>query len=493
MIRIGIHLGDVVWRDNDVLGDGVNIAARIEPLADPGGICISRAVFEQIENKVSHSICKLDSPQLKNISAKVEVYKLLLDGVPSSASAASRRAQFNHKAVIGLVAGLLALAATVVFIWQHARVKPGVPAQTIVAAPQPSPSPPAGVGDQIVNRILEQVRKEYDQPAMALAVVTSDGIKWAGVAGIRKRGSEIPVGIDDEWYLGSGCSTMTCTLIAELVDRGKLKWNTTLGEVFPEYASEMDPTYQKVTMLELLSNYSGMPVDFDLNDYMGPDGKGQRLSVIRNALSKKPTRRPGVDFAFANLDCIVAGAVVEKVTGESWENAVTDNIFTPLQMKSAGFGGTGTLGQIDQPWQHNENGQPKPYNGPSADLPPVWAPTGRVHGTLKDWAAFVRDQLRGFRGGGLLLKPETYKQLETPPFDGDHGLGWRLTQPSWATGTVLYHGSSYLGTFGCAWVAPRDNFAVVVCINQPGNAAYNAANAANAEVIGLLKKQGESR
>ncbi len=84
-VRIGIHVGDVVEGGDDIHGDGVNIAARIEPLAEPGGICITRAVFEQIENKVPLLVVPLNKPELKNIQATVQVYKLLLEQTKSSA------------------------------------------------------------------------------------------------------------------------------------------------------------------------------------------------------------------------------------------------------------------------------------------------------------------------------------------------------------------------------------------------------------------------
>jgi adenylate cyclase len=66
-IRIGIRAGDVVRRDDDVIGDGVNIAARIEPLAGAGGICISQQVFDQVENRVAKSLKKMGPLKLKNI------------------------------------------------------------------------------------------------------------------------------------------------------------------------------------------------------------------------------------------------------------------------------------------------------------------------------------------------------------------------------------------------------------------------------------------
>jgi adenylate cyclase len=90
-VRIGIHVGDVVHREADMYGDGVNIAARIEPLAEQGGICVTRAVFDQIENKVQQKLIPLSKPELKNISANVEVYKLMLSGAVMSESARKSR------------------------------------------------------------------------------------------------------------------------------------------------------------------------------------------------------------------------------------------------------------------------------------------------------------------------------------------------------------------------------------------------------------------
>jgi adenylate cyclase len=77
-LRIGVHVGDVIESGNDILGDAVNIASRVEPLAEPGGVCISGPVYEQVKNKLQYSLDKITTPHLKNVREPVDVYKIVL-------------------------------------------------------------------------------------------------------------------------------------------------------------------------------------------------------------------------------------------------------------------------------------------------------------------------------------------------------------------------------------------------------------------------------
>ena len=116
LLRIGLHIGDVVYVNEQVHGDGVNIAARMEPLAQPGGICISEDVARQIRNKISFPVIKLGHEKLKNISMPMDIYCIAL---PWLQPGKRIKKEFSVKKItpyiFGLVAVLLMVAVFLFF------------------------------------------------------------------------------------------------------------------------------------------------------------------------------------------------------------------------------------------------------------------------------------------------------------------------------------------------------------------------------------------
>src|SRR5215472_12757610 len=75
-LRVGVHLGDVVESNGDISGDAVNVASRIEPLADDGGVCLTRQIYDHVQNKFDLPLKSIGPKSLKNVTAPVEVYKM---------------------------------------------------------------------------------------------------------------------------------------------------------------------------------------------------------------------------------------------------------------------------------------------------------------------------------------------------------------------------------------------------------------------------------
>ena len=92
--RIGISIGDVVERDGDLLGDGVNVAARLQGLADPGGLCVSRTVYEQVGSKLSVKFIDIGEQQVKNLPLPIYAYVVALG------EADVPRLRRNHRSVL---------------------------------------------------------------------------------------------------------------------------------------------------------------------------------------------------------------------------------------------------------------------------------------------------------------------------------------------------------------------------------------------------------
>jgi CubicO group peptidase (beta-lactamase class C family) len=341
--------------------------------------------------------------------------------------------------------------------------------------------------DPRIVAALEPIRIKHQVPALAGAIVTGKGLAAIGAVGVRKAGTEVAATVNDQWHLGSDTKAMTATLIAALVERGKLKWETSLEEAFPDLAPGFEPELRRVTLLHLLSHRAGLPANLAWFALAKPDFPlpAQRLEAVKMLAKVKLLSTPGSSYLYSNWGYVIAGALAEKTMSRSWEDLIREFVFSPLGVTSAGFGGPGTPGQIDEPWGHGTDGKPVAANGPAVDNPAVIGPAGTVHMTLGEWAKFAADHIRGALGEKALLKPETYAMLHTPPFGGNYALGWLVAERDWGGGTVLTHAGSNTMNYAVIWLAPKLDFAVLACTNQGGPAAAKACDEASGALVKL--------
>jgi CubicO group peptidase (beta-lactamase class C family) len=351
--------------------------------------------------------------------------------------------------------------------------------------------------DGDLARELKTVRDEYKLPALAAAVIVEGKLREAAVVGVRKYGSEVPVEVNDPFHLGSCTKAMTASLVGLLVQQGKLKWETTLAEYFPQWKDKMHPDYRGVTLVHLLSHRAGVP---PMTDGFAPVSKpellllalqsprAQRRHVAEIVLSRPPVCKPGEQLLYSNAGFTIAGAIIEQVTGEDYETLLRRLLFEPLGMSTAGFGAMGTADHLDAPWQHRRDGDRiVPINpGPLSDNPPFITPAGRVHCSIEDWAKYVGCVLAAARGEAGLLPPAQVQQLHEPPFGGRYALGWGLHERPWGGGQVLSHAGSNGGNFCVVWVAPLRNFAVLAATNCGGDKAPEALDRVCAATIKRL-------
>jgi len=369
--------------------------------------------------------------------------------------------------------------------------------------------------DAILQSILGRGAERF---GMVAAVLRGERIIAQGAAGVRRRGTAEHITLDNQFHLGSCTKAMTATLVAMLVEEGKLNWTTTLAEVFADTVKPMHPAWEKVTLRQVLAHRAGLRFEPDglaqlFNELVRPPRAfhflkavrngtlpQQRLEIARQALSRPPGIPPDTKYWYSNVGYILAGAVLEQLTGRAWEELMRERLFQPLGISTGGFGPPGTADKTEQAWGHSPIlGKPLDPGSPAAELPLFYGPAGLAHMTVTDWAKFIALHLRGDPANphcqAALLKLDTFAEMHAvAPATTSKGwvirglnflatgdaapavtycAGWFISTASWAKGTQpgdtgrrLWHAGSN-GRWNCAVViAPEIDFAVLVACNR---------------------------
>lgn len=273
---------------------------------------------------------------------------------------------------------------------------------------------------------IESVLKETKTPGAAVAIVSGDKTEWLASIGKADVAANRPVTTNTLFRLGSISKSFAGVAALQLQEAGKLKLTDTVRQWAPEVAfnnpwEATDP----VRLVHLMEHTSGFD-DMHFREYAldDPNEMPLREALAYGASSRVCRWRPGTRMAYCNSGPAVLAAVIEKVSGERYEDYVQEHIFKPLHMDSAGYFDTPAMRQEMATLYRRDGVTPYPY----------WhialRPTAAANASISDMANYVRFYLRrGNLDGTLLLQPASIDRMETCE-----------TMPSAALGRMLNYG-----------------------------------------------------
>jgi len=352
--------------------------------------------------------------------------------------------------------------------------------------PFASPDLPDDVGtagDGNLAQVLEPIRKAWDLPSLGAILIHEGQVVEVAAVGRRSLASSEPVTTQDLWHIGSLTQSMTATLAAVLVEEGRLEWTTTVAEGLPALASQIREEYSDVRLEELLSHTSGLSNDVTNTVWWNTLPHDDPLPNQRLAwaleLMQTPAAAPRGEYLYSNAGYIVAGAMIEQVMNEQWEDLMVSRVFVPLGLTSAGFGAPGSPGNVSEPRGHFlDAGTYKPVEpGPNADNPPAIGPAGTVHLNMADYARYMAQHIAGERGVDGLVSAATFQRLHERAPATAYALGWALAVRGWADGIALHHEGTNFLWYANVWLAPRRDFGMLAVTNAGEDRAFQATDA----------------
>lgn len=325
-------------------------------------------------------------------------------------------------------------------------------------------------------------------PGISAAIYRDGQLVEHAISGIRKVGSRELISREDKFHLGSCTKSMTATVAATFVEEGKLSWDSKLSDLLPEI--EIHSTLKDVSYEMLLSHGSGLAKDPDDETYIELEkletleGR-EKLTIL--FLGNAPTFKPGT-FNYSNIGYIIAGHILEKISGKTWEMLLPERLFIPLQMQSCGFGPTSDPTETvpTQPWGHIiREWTIKPVHDDNAAF---YGPSANVHCSTSDWVKYLYIHLQGFNGEAKLLSQESFKQLHKIWPDNDSNQytfgGWyRLNRP-WAKGEVLTHIGTNTYNYASVWMDPKAN---VILVSNANRSKFSGGWASSDAISAMIR------
>lgn len=308
---------------------------------------------------------------------------------------------------------------------------------SLAQAPAKAPLPAAKSIPELKAQ-LEKILQEFHIPGMSVAVVRKDGPEWMAGLGLADVAAGTPNTASTLFRIGSTSKAFTSLSILQLVREGKLSLDTPVHQIIPDvwFENPWEAT-DPVRVVDLLEHTTGWD-DMHFREY-AKDAPGMSLKdgLDYDHSSRTSRWRPGTRMAYCNSGLGVAAAVVEKITGQRFEDYVDEHLFKPIGMATATY--MPPAGRPATTLYHDDGKKPFPY----------WniliRPAGSINASAEDMAAYVQFYLnRGHAHDGAVVQPEDIDRMEVPTrsWAAQDGLrlGYGLSNYTTVHDGFVFHG-----------------------------------------------------
>ena len=318
---------------------------------------------------------------------------------------------------------------------------------------------------------VEKSLKEYEVPGIAIGVIVDGQVVYSKAFGVRDLEKKQPVTPDTLFAIGSLTKGFTSFLTGLLVDEGALEWDAQVSDLLPEFRLYDNYATHHMTLRDLLTHRSGMP----RHDYMWYNSKLTRKELMQRLRYLEPASELRERYHYNNLMYLTAGYVIEQITKKSWEDLISQRIFTPLEMKSSLF----SIDEVKKssnfasPHLQKEN---KLIQIGFRDIS-VIGPAGSIYSNIPDLIHWVQMHLnQGIYNDMSLINQSTLQEMHSPQviisgtpeheevLFSTYGIGWDVL--SYRGHYLVGHDGGTDGFTSWTSLLPKDGIGLIILSNK---------------------------
>lgn len=315
-----------------------------------------------------------------------------------------------------------------------------------------------------LGELLESERVKNKIPGLALAVVKDGEVVFSQGFGHSNLAEQKPVDEETLFAIGSSTKSFTSTLVAMLVDQGKMDWDDPVTKYLPDFQMDVDTGDEVITIGDLLSHRTG----FTRMGLIWASGSKSRAEVIQTAAQAKAYAKFQEKFLYNNVMYMTAGVCAGRAMDSDWDTLVADRIFKPLGMDASST--TIRVAQNDQRlslgYMWDKDNQ-EFIHLPMRNLDSI-GPSGSINSNVKDMAKWIQFQLdHGKVGDNELMTQASQEKTWSKQMEiaggVNYGFGWMLRE--WNGKKVVEHGGNIDGFGAQVTLLPELNAGYVLLTN----------------------------